>query len=281
MSTLMKEVDHEAELARLARYVASEMSEAEVEQFKTELVADEEFFDRMAPLLAVFFPREPLPAQQRAIDAMRAEAAHIREADMRRKEIRKYIAGALGSLLAVKPLVGTLAVAATAVIAALVLPNDRPSDTLSKPSPTLAIKTVPPSTTPTKVATAAPAIVRSTPTVPTLRAFVLPPVDTAAERAVDSMLSTPLGMGLAATTDDVVATGPVAPPLKPVPTLAWAVSPSDTITPPLLDTRKGVRATVNGWIHGRILGKIFGRPKQPLPPVTQPPAHDPSGGIGR
>jgi hypothetical protein len=252
-TTLLKGIDDQAELARLAAYVAQTMTDAEVEQFEAELRADAEFFDRMSPLLAVWYAREPLPALAREIEEMRAEAAEVREVRTRRRQIRNQIVAALGSLLAVKPMIGGLAVAAT-VLVALVLPKNRPTDTpsvptavASKPVP----KTTPQRTTAARHETPAARVADVTPTLPVL--------DPATERTVDSLTSTPITVPFTKTR--VVATGPVAAPSPPVVRLAWGGSPADTIPVPKINSLlAGGRAVLGGLVQlpGRLVRRIFG-----------------------
>ena len=257
-TTLLMGIDDQAELARLAAYVAQTMTDAEVEQFEAELRADAEFFDRMSPLLAVWYAREPLPALAREIEEMRAEAAEVREVRTRRRQIRNQIVAALGSLLAVKPMVGGLAVAATALVAVMALPKNRPTEVptavASKPAPTA---------TP-QVSTAAPTARDETPATRVAEVTpTLPALDPAAERTVDSMTSAPLTVRFTGTR--VVATGPVAAPSPPVVRLVWGGSPVDTIAVPKYDSPKGIlaggRAVLGGLVQlpGRLVRRIFGR----------------------
>jgi hypothetical protein len=246
MSTLMKEIDHDAETARLARYVAGTMSEAEVELFKTELVADEEFFDRMAPLLAVWFPREPLPAQQAEIEAMRAEASEIREGRSQRARIREHIAIAVGSLLSLKPMLGIGTLATAALVAALTIKDRQGVDT----GPQRTFVHVPAETT------SPPHVAVVTQRKPKPRTVVAEPqrvarleLDPAVERAVDSMVAPRLLPGV--TGSVVEHDSVIAPQLPPLKRYAWYVSPADTIPIPKLD-RPGIMGKVGNAIIGII-----------------------------
>lgn len=245
MITLMKEIDHDAEAARLARYVAGTMSEAEAEQFETALVADEEFFDRMAPLLAVFFPREPLPAQQAAIDAMRAEAAEIREGRSQRARIREHIAIAFGSLLSLKPMLGIGTLATAALVAALTIKDRQGVDT----GPQRIFVHIPAVATTPHVAAVTHPKPKPRTVVAEPQRFARLELDPAVERAVDSMVAPRLLPGV---TGSAVEQDSLAALQLPAPTrYAWYVSPADTIPIPKLD-RPGIMGKV-----GSVVGTII------------------------
>ena len=121
-TTQMNTIDDAAELSRLADYVSGAMSAAEAEQFENELRSDREFFERMEPLLDVFYSREPLPEIQAEIDAMREEVATIKEQRAARAQLWKHLSAAAASFFSIKAL-GVLATAGIVVAIAWPTPS--------------------------------------------------------------------------------------------------------------------------------------------------------------
>jgi hypothetical protein len=234
MSTHMKQIDDRAELARLGAWASGSMTAAESEQVEAELRADAEFFGRMAPMLEISLAREPVPAIEAEMDAMRAEAAEIRERKRERARTRRHIVAAVGSLFTLKSLMGGLAVATTAVVVAVMVPKERRVDDTLMPRRQVAVKpppaTPPPITTPGRTGTPA---VKRVPRVPrhTEVAFSLPPVDRQAQRAVDSIMKAQAPLSASAVSTPVITfAAPLAAERPPVKRLVWAESPADTIT---------------------------------------------------
>jgi hypothetical protein len=274
----MKHIDDRAELARLAAWASGSMTAAESERFEAELRADGEFFDRMAPMLEISFAREPLPAVEAEMDAMRAEAAEIRERKRERARMRRHIVAALGSLFTFKSLMGGLAVATTAVVVAVMVPKERRVDDTLVPRRQAAVKppptTTPPTTTPGRTGTP---MVKHAPRAPrhTEVAFSLPPVDRQAQRAVDSIMGAPAPLAGHAVSTPVIAFAPPRPAARPpVKRVAWAESPADSIKAPskfgpVGDALQGVgKATVELIkIPIRAVKRVFGGSKSADPTV--------------